>query len=154
MTDDLVRYLQENRDRYTREALTAHLVAQGHDPAAVEAAWARMDWAAVEHRPATGGGLAAAIILGLIVILAYGIAIFLSIAVIGASPDYGPDSGVLIVYTIAMLAAGLYTLYRMFRAPSTGRGAAGVAAAFAISAAVYIGLSGLCIVGLSATASY
>jgi hypothetical protein len=36
-------YIRANRDRYTREAITAHLVAAGHDRAAVEAAWQRAE---------------------------------------------------------------------------------------------------------------
>jgi len=40
MSEDLVQYIRANRDRYTREAITAVLVGAGHDPAAIEAAWA------------------------------------------------------------------------------------------------------------------
>jgi len=35
-------YIWENRERYTREAIREQLVAAGHDPAAVDAAWDRV----------------------------------------------------------------------------------------------------------------
>jgi hypothetical protein len=41
--DELVEYLERNRALYTREALTRQLIEAGHDPADVEAAWARID---------------------------------------------------------------------------------------------------------------
>jgi hypothetical protein len=39
-TSDLVAYLRTNSGRYTREALTQRLVAAGHGPEAIAAAWA------------------------------------------------------------------------------------------------------------------
>jgi hypothetical protein len=41
--NEIDAYLAENRDRYTREALTNVLREAGHDPADIEAAWARLD---------------------------------------------------------------------------------------------------------------
>ena len=41
--DELVDYLRRNRASYTREALTRQLLDAGHDPAAVEDAWARLE---------------------------------------------------------------------------------------------------------------
>jgi hypothetical protein len=41
-------YIRQNHDRYTREAVRDQLLAAGHDPAAIDAAWARVD----EGRPA------------------------------------------------------------------------------------------------------
>jgi hypothetical protein len=51
--DDLHRYLRENRDRYTREALTARAIEAGHDADTVEAAWRDLD--AADAREATRG---------------------------------------------------------------------------------------------------
>lgn len=36
---EILRYIRANRQAYTREAITAELVATGHAPASVEAAW-------------------------------------------------------------------------------------------------------------------
>ena len=56
MDDDLHRYLRENRDRYTREALTARAIEAGHDADTVEAAWRDLD--AADAREATRGSSA------------------------------------------------------------------------------------------------
>jgi hypothetical protein len=40
--NELDEYLRANRDSFTREALTRRLIDEGHDPAEVEAAWARV----------------------------------------------------------------------------------------------------------------
>ena len=38
-TDTIVEYIRQNRQMYTREAITSQLVAAGYAPADVEAAW-------------------------------------------------------------------------------------------------------------------
>ena len=38
MTD----YIRANRDRYSREAIRAQLIAAGHDSAAIDAAWEKV----------------------------------------------------------------------------------------------------------------
>jgi hypothetical protein len=37
MSDEIQRYINANRDRYTRESIRAQLIAAGHDPTAVDA---------------------------------------------------------------------------------------------------------------------
>jgi hypothetical protein len=37
-----LRTIRANREKYPREALTKHMVADGHDPSAIEAAWSRL----------------------------------------------------------------------------------------------------------------
>ena len=162
MTDDLVRYLREYRERYTREALTNQLIAQGHDPAAVEAAWARLTaedaggWSAAPRPSDTGGGtIAGVVIMSLLIVGTYGLAIALTLLLVGAGSYAGTDMpaypiAILVIYAIAMLAGGLFSLWRLFKVPSAGTGAAGILTAFAISVLIFVGLSGLCIVGLNA----
>ena len=49
--NEIDAYLAENRDRYTREALTKVLREAGHDPADIEAAWARLEAPAARSSP-------------------------------------------------------------------------------------------------------
>ena len=39
MNPQILRYITDNRDTYTREAITRRLIARGHDPAEIEQAW-------------------------------------------------------------------------------------------------------------------
>lgn len=55
MNPELVAYIRENRDRYTREAITRHLVGAGHAPEDVEAAWAAVEEEALPDSPPAGG---------------------------------------------------------------------------------------------------
>ena len=45
MSDPIEDYIRAHREKYPREALTAGLVAGGHDRAAIEAAWTRVNQA-------------------------------------------------------------------------------------------------------------
>jgi len=40
--EQIDEYIRQNRDRYTREAVRQQLIAAGHDPVAIEAAWERI----------------------------------------------------------------------------------------------------------------
>lgn len=39
MSQELIRYIRENRGAYTNEAISRSLLDAGHDPAAIETAW-------------------------------------------------------------------------------------------------------------------
>jgi hypothetical protein len=39
MSQELIRYIRENRGAYTNEAISRGMLDAGHDPAAIEAAW-------------------------------------------------------------------------------------------------------------------
>jgi hypothetical protein len=148
LDDYLDTYLAEHHDRYTREALTRELVEAGHDPAAIEAAWARLQTSAEPPTPAPTQpeepGRGATILMALatiVIVMAYGGAILAA----GVTILYGGAVSVLMIaYVAAMLAALVYSLRRLARANSPRAGMSGVAIAFAISAAVFIGLSGTC----------
>jgi hypothetical protein len=54
LNEQIANYIRENRDRYTREAITDQLMKAGHDPGAIEEAWAMSDAAvasAADARP-------------------------------------------------------------------------------------------------------
>jgi len=46
LNEQVANYIRENRGRYTKEAITSQLIAAGHDPAAIEEAWAVVNAAA------------------------------------------------------------------------------------------------------------
>ena len=69
MNPDIIRYIQEQRGTYTREAIRQHLIDAGHAPEEVDAAWEAVESGqlppppasdAVEVRPASIGQPAAA----------------------------------------------------------------------------------------------
>jgi hypothetical protein len=43
VTPEIERYIRENRDRYTREAIERSLREAGHEQAAIDAAWAEVE---------------------------------------------------------------------------------------------------------------
>jgi hypothetical protein len=43
VTSEIERYIRENRDRYTREAIERSLREAGHEQAAIDAAWAEVE---------------------------------------------------------------------------------------------------------------
>ena len=47
MDSELTRYIAENRERYTREAIDEHLLSAGHTQAEIDAAWSALG----EERP-------------------------------------------------------------------------------------------------------
>jgi hypothetical protein len=163
--DELDAYLAENRDRFTREALTRELVNAGHGRAAVEAAWARlegqttspMDPITSSSAGAPGDGTAVApgaaarpaplgpgaMLLIVLVVIAYGAAI---IAAIWAMFVGGPVSILMLVYAVAMFLGGWYVIRRIRRAEGGAGSAIGVALAIAV--VIFVGLSGLCFAAL------
>jgi uncharacterized membrane protein len=54
---DVDAYLRQYRDKYTRDAMAAKLIEAGHDPAAIEAAVARLEY---ERHTAISGAIDAA----------------------------------------------------------------------------------------------
>jgi hypothetical protein len=95
--DTIREYIRANRDRYTREAITAQLVANGHDPAEVEAAWAAMQPASRQpdaSGPVSGRVLAVLILLGVV-----------AVAITWSGTSYGANVIAPIVYAIATTVA-------------------------------------------------
>ena len=56
MDPEIVGYIREHRDTYTREAITRHLLDAGHTQEAIDAAW----WQTVDPDPEPGQAPAAA----------------------------------------------------------------------------------------------
>ena len=48
MSQELIRYIRENRGAYTNEAISRNLLDAGHDPAAIESAWRVVEGSEVE----------------------------------------------------------------------------------------------------------
>jgi hypothetical protein len=146
-------YLRANRDAYTREALTKRLVEEGHDPAAVDAAWARITghasdrWAEGDPpiHPPTGKAGIGTLFLILTAICTYGGAIFLA----GIAISFGGGISVLmIVYIVAMLFGLVYTVRRLLSAPKRGSGFAPIFGAAAVAIVIFVGLSGACLAAI------
>lgn len=53
---DIIAYIRANRDRYTPEAIRERLIEAGHEPAAIDVAWATLG-AAGEPTPAPVGNV-------------------------------------------------------------------------------------------------
>jgi hypothetical protein len=143
--NEIDEYIRANRERYTRAALDDKLRAAGHDQMAIDAAWTRVS--GTEDRVARGDSQPGAGTYLLIVVaaLGYGAAILAA----GATVAYGGAVTVLMLtYIVAMLAGLVYSVRRLLRAPSMGRGASAIGVAFAISIVIFIGLSGACFAAL------
>ena len=153
-SDALVEYIVRNRGTFTREAINAQLLEAGHAQGSIDAAWAEPEATPGRARgPGTKPGLGT-ILLALIVLAGYVFAAWLAFVVAGPNVSLGLTGGaatILLVYAIAMLIACAYSIRGILRAPSTGGGARAIGIAFGISVAVFVGLSGLCLAGLSAT---
>ncbi len=48
----IIEYIRQNRQTYTREAITSRLVSAGYNPSEVEAAWEVVDPVLRDHAPA------------------------------------------------------------------------------------------------------
>ena len=154
MNEELVQYIREHRATYTRETLTAQLVAAGHSAADVEAAWTQLvtedvsaartgttGWITPAEQP-YGRGAGAYLAMALV-----GIAYFGSVAWFAQVFFHLEQSRfnvVAILYTAAMIASALFLIRRMFRALTSST----VAVAFLIAIVLYFGLAGACIVGV------
>jgi hypothetical protein len=137
--NEIEDYIRANRQRYTREAVTEQLRAAGHDSAEIEAAWALVEGATPSAPPATAG--AGTMLLVLLLGLGYGLAI---VAAGFAAFAGGAVTVLMVVYIVAMLAGGIWSIGRVRRAPSLGEGASAIALAAGVSVVVFIGLSGTC----------
>jgi hypothetical protein len=146
------RYIEDHRGQFTREAIDAELIKAGHEPEDIARAWMSLETGWRTPDPSALGPGLGTILLVLVVIASYGFAAYL--AVVFALPDTylgmkGVGATILLVYAAAMVIAGAYSVYRLVRAPSTGGGARVIGVAFGISIVMFVGLSGLCIAGLS-----
>lgn len=137
--NELDEYLRANRDRFTREALTKRVVEEGHDPADVEAAWAR-----VERGPIGTAGIGTWA-LALLAVVVYGGAIVAAVFTISYG---GAVSLLMVVYVIAMLCGLVYSVRRLLAAPTSGIGWAPIWGAVGLAFVIFVGLSGACFAAL------
>ena len=152
--NELDDYLRANRDAYTRDALTHRLVEEGHDPADVEAAWARIEERPISESTPNGAPVATPALakagigtwaLAVLAVLAYGGAIVAAVFTI----TYGGAVSILmIVYVIAMLVGLVYSAQRLVAAPTRGIGWAPIWGAVGVAFVIFVGLSGACFVAL------
>jgi hypothetical protein len=151
--NELDDYLRANRAAFTREALTRRLVEEGHDPADVEEAWARIETDPTDRsapngepvQPPTGKagiGTAALIVLA---VLVYGGAIIAAVATISYG---GAVSVLMIVYVIAMLSGLVYSVRTLLASPTRGVGWAPIWGAVGLAFVIFVGLSGACFAAL------
>ena len=150
--DPLAQYIEAHHGRFTREAINAELLRAGHSQLSIDAAWAARDEQSETAQAARRMPGIGTVLLVLIVIAGYGFAAYL--AFVFTLPDTylgveGSAATVLLTYAAVMVIACVYSVVRLLRAPSKGGGARAIGVAFAISVAAFIGLSGLCIAGLS-----
>ena len=138
--NELDDYLRANRNGFTRAALTQQLIDAGNDPAAVEAAWARVEAEVAADKGLPGPGAGTNLLAGLLV-FAYGAAIVLAAF---ATQMGGAVGYLMIAYIVAMVAGGYWSIRQLRRAPTRERGTTVIAMAAAASIVVFVGLSGAC----------
>ena len=83
MSQEIIRYIRENRGAYTNEAISRSLLDAGHDPAAIEAAWRVVESGEVEASTARDRSIVRtpsfwltllgypAVLIGLVVLVGY-----------------------------------------------------------------------------------
>jgi hypothetical protein len=149
-------YLRANRDAYTREALSRRLIESGHDPATVEAAWARVESEGAGSSPPLPGrqpGIGTVLLI-IAVVVGYGYVGAIGVVGIAFSGSglsgrpIGPLFTIEIpVYVVAMLAGLFVAIRRIWRSPTLGRGASAIGGAFVAAIVLLVGISGACVVG-------
>lgn len=126
----LSNYIAANRERFTREAITAQLVDAGHDPAAIEAAWAT-----VTHAPPSADGSFFTVFNRIV----FGLGLIL--ALLGGAAIFGLSDGaalwLLIPYLLAYTLLGMGAIW-LFRRIDRRLHFAGFGAALAASAMIVV----------------
>jgi hypothetical protein len=153
--NEIDRYIQDHRDRFTRAALDEKLRAAGHDDAAIEAAWARAaagdnEAAAVPRTPA---GILGRLILTGLVAVAYGYVGFIGLIGVAFTLSYNQTATGLVAalqtllvgaYGLAMLASFVYVAWRIWSAGTLGRRGSTIPGAVGVAFVLLVGVSGAC----------
>jgi hypothetical protein len=100
-------YIRANRDRYTREAIRAQLIAAGHDSAAIDAAWDEVGRSAKPDAPAPGG--TGRFVAGLALVL-YALGFLGVLPLAGAAPYRTTGPLALLVGLVIYAVAGYLAL--------------------------------------------
>jgi anti-sigma factor RsiW len=146
---DIDAYLRQYRDKYTRDAMAAKLIEAGHDPAAVEAALARLE---SEHVDAVEGAIKAADtraararrVTRIIVLSVYGLACLWLIAGLGVSAN--PLLPGNLAFIVLAIALGVLVAWLIGRTESIAAMVAWSVVAIVIG--LPVALLGACLVGL------
>jgi hypothetical protein len=108
---DVDAYLRQYRDKFTRDAMAARLIEAGHEPAAIEAALARLEAqrvAAVDDavRAADADVAGARRLTRIIVLLAYALLSVFIIVSLGIEPaDLASASNLVFIVLLVLLGA-------------------------------------------------
>jgi cation transport ATPase len=147
--DDLVRFIVERRDHFTREGIDTTLRKGGHDQVAIDAAWAASNTAGAS-KPKPGMGTTIVMLLGLLAIVgAYGFGVFAALVLTRSNVYSGTwGAAFMLVWAVTMTGGGLYSVRRLVRAASSTKPGKAVLAALGVSIAIYAGLIGLGVVGI------
>jgi hypothetical protein len=161
--NDIDDYIRTNRERFAREALDEKLRAAGHDEAAIEAAWARVEAGQVsgdaggEAQTIGPGARLAALLLILVAVAGYGYIGLFGIAGISftASYDHAADgstgvrglySVVMLAYVVAMLVGLGFSIRALWRAPRIRGTGVAVIGALGLAILLLLGINGACFV--------
>ncbi len=147
MDPELTRYITENRERYTREAIDAHLLRAGHTQAEIDAAWSGLS----QERPTDSEDrifwlsfLGSVTAMYGITFLVYA-ASFYEVAAPGPPAVESPSGFVSATFLIALLVAAALsiTLVRQNRSAAAGT-ASGLLSALVIPFVFLVIVAGVC----------
>lgn len=140
-------YIRQNRDRYTREAIRQQLTAAGHDLAAIDAAWERVEASSTTPALPAGWRPGWREFLVLLVVGAIGAAL------VWASEPYGAGVIAPIVYAIIFTIGFGIAMFTSILIDQGRSVVAGVLLAIAAAVTAYLGIiSNLSAVALAAAA--
>ena len=145
MDPEVIRYIAENRERYTREAIDAHLLQAGHTQADINAAWSRVGDV---ERPTPSDDRAFWRAFTGSVAAMYGIT-FLVYAVsfyVGMEEGYESIAFIIsVIFLIPLLLAAMISIALVRRNRSAGRGiTSGLLTALVIPFVFLVIVAGLC----------
>ena len=147
MDPEVIRYIAENRERYTQEAIDAHLLNAGHTRADIDAAWSQVRG---DERPSPSGGRAFWLPLLGAVVAMYGITFLVYVVGFYAGVEEGYESSVIAISGLLlafMFIAGLLSLAIVRPSWSAGRGVVGgLLIALVIPFVFLVIVAGLCTV--------
>ena len=154
MDPEVIRYIAENRERYTREAIDGHLLNAGHTRGDIDAAWSRLGGnerrPASDARPSPSDGPAFwPVFLGSVVAM-YGITFLVYAGFFYRSSDEGYEVFAVIasgIFLVFLLLAAMISVALVRRNRSAAMGAAsGLLTALVIPFVFLVIVAGLCTV--------
>ena len=115
MNPEIEQYIRDNWWTYTHEAVTKHLIAAGHDPAEIEAAWLLIDQekkhAASAERIPIIAYVSLWFVIGLLVTL-----------ILGSGSNWSGPTGFYVLFLTGYLVVGALVGYGISRVRVSGWG--------------------------------